>query len=61
MTEDNSSNDENDDDDDNQDVDLVRARDLLRLHAGVKLANQAGVDRTLERARDHVARALRAL
>jgi len=58
---DNNIDNNNNNEDDDQDVDLARARDLLRLHAGVKLAHQAGVDRTLGRARDDVARALRAL
>lgn len=43
------------------DVDLERARDLLQLHATVKVANTAGFDRALGRAREDVERVLRFL
>lgn len=43
------------------DVDLERARDLLQLHATVKVANTAGLDRALGRAREDVDRVLRFL
>lgn len=43
------------------DVELERARDLLRLHATVKVANTAGLDRALGRAREDVERVLRFL
>ena len=41
------------------DVDLVRAQDLLDLHANVKLAHRGGVDDALNHARQQVNLALR--
>ncbi|KAF2164167.1 hypothetical protein M409DRAFT_68066 [Zasmidium cellare ATCC 36951] len=46
---------------DDGDVDLKRAKDLLDLHASVKLAHQDGTDAELNTARDAVARILRIL
>lgn len=43
---------------DDADVDLARARDLLDLHANVKLAHRAGLDHSLLQARQDVKRAL---
>lgn len=43
------------------DVDLKRAKDLLELHAAVKVAHQDGTDHELERAREDVERVARAL
>jgi hypothetical protein len=48
---------ENSDDD----ADLKRAKDLLDLHATVKLAHQDGTDVDLNEARDAVERVLRTL
>lgn len=44
-----------------QDPDLKRARDLLDLHAEVKLAHADGTDRELIEAREAVERVLRDL
>lgn len=41
------------------DPDLTRARDLLHLHATVKVPHQQGIDRELLQAREDVDRALR--
>lgn len=46
---------------DTDDADLKRARDLLELHADVKLAHADGTDRDLIEARDAVTRVLRDL
>lgn len=43
------------------DADLKRAKDLLELHAVVKVAHQDGTDRELERAREDVERVARGL
>jgi hypothetical protein len=43
------------------DADLKRAKDLLDLHATVKLAHQDGTDIDLNEARDAVERVLRTL
>jgi len=43
------------------DPDLKRARDLLELHATVKVAHQGGVDKELNDAREAVAGVLRSL
>lgn len=42
-----------------EDVDLVRAQDLLDLHANVKLTHRAGPYAALLEARDDVKKALR--
>ncbi|KAF1353659.1 hypothetical protein BDV97DRAFT_396479 [Delphinella strobiligena] len=41
-----------------RDVDLIRARDVLELHSGVKVANSSGLDRALRQAREDVEEAL---
>lgn len=41
------------------DVDLKRAKDLLELHAEVKVAHQDGTDKELNNAREAVAKVLR--
>ncbi|KAK3067786.1 hypothetical protein LTR53_015131 [Teratosphaeriaceae sp. CCFEE 6253] len=41
------------------DPDLTRAKDLVQLHARVKVAHQDGADRELDEAREAVARVLR--
>ena len=46
---------------DEQDPDLKRAKDLLELHADVKLAHADGIDRELNDARQAVAKVLAAL
>lgn len=43
------------------DADLKRAKDLLELHAAVKVAHQDGTDRELEQAREDVERVVRGL
>jgi hypothetical protein len=43
------------------DQDLHRAKDLVELHAEVKVAHQDGANRELNDARDTVARVLREL
>lgn len=44
---------------DPRDPDLKRAKDLLSLHATVKLAHQDGTDEELNDAREAVARVMR--
>jgi len=46
---------------DNSDPDLHRAKDLLELHATVKVAHQGGTDRELNDARQAVESVLRNL
>lgn len=46
---------------DEDDPDLQRARDLLSLHADVKLAHADGTDKELIQAREAVDRVLRGL
>ena len=46
---------------DDQDPDLKRAKDLLELHATVKVAHQDGTDAELNRAREDVERVMRTL
>ncbi|KAK3054411.1 hypothetical protein LTR09_004679 [Extremus antarcticus] len=43
------------------DPDLKRAKDLLDLHANVKLAHQDGIDKELNEAREAVEKVLRTL
>ncbi|KAK5677735.1 hypothetical protein LTS10_009618 [Elasticomyces elasticus] len=43
------------------DPDLKRARDLVQLHAEVKVAHQDGTDKELNEAREAVAKVLREL
>ncbi|KAK5692236.1 hypothetical protein LTR17_025447 [Elasticomyces elasticus] len=43
------------------DPDLKRARDLVQLHAEVKVAHQDGTDKDLNEAREAVAKVLREL
>lgn len=43
------------------DVDLKRAKDLLDLHAAVRVAHQDGMDRELNSAREAVAKVTREL
>ena len=43
------------------DADLQRAKDLLELHAEVKVAHQDGTDKELNEARETVSRVLRDL
>ncbi len=45
----------------NDDPDLQRARNLVQLHASVKVAHQDGTDRELNQAREAVAKVLREL
>ena len=49
------------DTDGEDDEDLKRAKDLLQLHATVKLAHQDGTDKDLNEARDAVEKVLRML
>lgn len=46
---------------DDNDTDLKRAKDLLALHATVKMAHQDGTDHDLNGARDDVARVMRSV
>jgi len=46
---------------DEQDPDLKRAKDLLELHADVKLAHADGTDKELNEAREAVASVLASL
>lgn len=43
---------------DDDDPDLKRAKDLVHLHAEVKVAHQDGTDRELNEAREAVAKVL---
>ncbi|KAK1067618.1 hypothetical protein LTR12_015936 [Friedmanniomyces endolithicus] len=45
----------------NDDPDLQRARNLVQLHASVKVAHQDGTDRELNEAREAVAKVMREL
>lgn len=46
---------------DGTDVDLQRAKDLLDLHATIKLAHKDGTDKDLDEARESVEKVLRSL
>lgn len=49
------------DESENSDPDLKRAKDLLALHANVKVAHQDGTDKDLNEAREAVAQILRSI